>query len=118
MPTRAVNSSGRKKFVGIISKPAKPELAQILAELFAWFDKHEYRIVVDRETAVYHPGPEVIDRKQRAALPLDFVVVLGGDGTLLSTSRVVSQAVIPVLGVNLGCLGVLPEVPLNGRDQA
>jgi len=84
MPTGATNPSGRKKFVGIISKPAKPELSQILPELFSWFEKHEYRVVIDRETAAYSAGPETIDRKQMATLPLDFVVVLGGDGTLLS----------------------------------
>jgi NAD+ kinase len=118
MPTGATNPSGRKKVVGIISKPAKPELAHILPDLFSWFDKHEYRIIIDRETAAYSAGPEVIDRKQMSSLPLDFVVVLGGDGTLLSTSRAVAQAGIPVLGVNLGSLGFLTEVPLPELYQA
>jgi NAD+ kinase len=118
MPTGATTPSGRTKFVGIISKPAKPELADILPALFAWFDQHSYRVVIDRETAAYRPGPEVVDRKQMATLPLDFVVVLGGDGTLLSTSRVVAQAGIPVLGVNLGSLGFLTEVPLPELYQA
>jgi NAD+ kinase len=118
MPTGATNPSGRKKFVGIISKPSKPELAQILPTLFSWLDKHEYRVVIDRETAAYSPGPEVVERKQMASLALDFVVVLGGDGTLLSTSRAVAQAGIPVLGVNLGSLGFLTEVPLPELYQA
>jgi NAD+ kinase len=118
MPTAATTPSGRKKFVGIISKPAKPELTQILPALFAWFDQHEYRVVIDRETAVYSAGPEIVERKQMASLPLDFVVVLGGDGTLLSTSRAVAQAGIPVLGVNLGSLGFLTEVPLPELYQA
>lgn len=104
---------GRAKFVGIISKPDKPELVEILPRLFQWFEKREYRIVIDPETAVYAPGREVVQRPDYAKLPLDFVVVLGGDGTLLSTSRVVAQAGIPVLGVNLGSLGFLTEVPLN-----
>ena len=112
MPNGATTPSGRTKSVGIISKPAKPELAQILPSLFSWFEKHDYKVVIDRETAAYSPGPQLVERKEMAKLPLDFVVVLGGDGTLLSTSRAVAQAGIPVLGVNLGSLGFLAEVPL------
>src|SRR6201987_1692440 len=104
--------SARPKSVGIMSKPAKPELAQILPPLFEWFRKHDYQIVIDRETAVYCSGPEVIERSAMGSRALDFVVVLGGDGTLLPTSRVVARSGIPVLGVNLGSLGFLTEVPL------
>jgi NAD+ kinase len=112
MPSGSVPASGSKS-VAIISKPAKPELAQILPSLFDWFTKHEYKVLIDRETAVYAHGPELVDREQLGSRPLDFVVVLGGDGTLLSTSRAVARAAIPVLGVNLGSLGFLTEVPLG-----
>src|SRR5438309_7188716 len=110
--------SARPKSVGIMSKPAKPELAQILPPLFEWFRRHDYRIVIDPEAAVYCSGPEVIERSAMGSRALDFVVVRGGDGTLLSTSRVVAKAGIPVLGVNLGSLGFLTEVPLPELYQA
>ncbi len=97
----------------IFSKPAKPELAQIVPELLRWFEQHDYRVVVDQETAAYASGPEVVEREAVAGRNPKFVVVLGGDGTLLSAARAVAKAGIPVLGVNLGSLGFLTEVPLS-----
>jgi NAD+ kinase len=116
MPTGTTSS--RAKSVAIISKPQKPELAQILPPLYEWLLKHDYGLVVDSETAVYASGPEVVSRPDLGSRPLDFVIVLGGDGTLLSTSRAVAKAGIPVLGVNLGSLGFLTEVPLPELYEA
>jgi NAD+ kinase len=117
MPTGSASSS-RTKSVAIISKPAKPELAQILPALFDWFSSHGYKILIDKETASYADGPQVVARPELGARSLDFVVVLGGDGTLLSTSRAVAKAGIPILGVNLGTLGFLTEVPLAELYEA
>lgn len=111
MATR--NAASSNKFTGIISKPGKAELAEIVPPLLAWFREHQYRVVVDPETAPYAPGMDVLQRAEMASCPLNFVVVLGGDGTLLSAARAVSKAGIPVLGINLGSLGFLTEVPLE-----
>jgi len=100
------------KAAGIISKPGKPEIATIVPDLLTWFHEHGYGIVVDHETAPYAHGTEVLTRDEMGRRSLNFVVVLGGDGTLLSAARAVSKAGIPVLGVNLGSLGFLTEVPL------
>ncbi len=81
--------------------------------MLAWFREHQYEVVVDIETAPHAPGVEVLARDEMTSRPLNFVVVLGGDGTLLSAARAVSKAGIPVLGVNLGSLGFLTEVPLE-----
>lgn len=100
------------KSAAIFSKPAKPELAQIVPELLRWFQEHGYTVVVDQETSAYASGPEVVERAAVAARAPKFIVVLGGDGTLLAAARAVARAGIPVLGVNLGSLGFLTEVPL------
>ena len=109
----ASSNAASNKFAGIVSKPGKTELAGIVPALLRWFGDHGYKIVVDAETAPYAPGLEVLSREDMASRPLNFVVVLGGDGTLLAAARAVSKAGIPVLGINLGSLGFLTEVPLE-----
>jgi NAD+ kinase len=101
------------KVAAIVSKPGKPELSSIVPGLVEWFRQHQYEVVVDRETAPYAAGVEQLSRDEMVSRPLNLVVVLGGDGTLLSAARSMAKAGVPVLGVNLGSLGFLTEVPLE-----
>ena len=107
------SSSSSKKTAAIISRPARPEVARIFPELLAWLTAHSYQVIVDPETAKYSNGHEVVLRSQMSSRPLDLVVVLGGDGTLLSAVRATAATDAPLLGVNLGSLGFLTEVPLS-----
>lgn len=105
---RAVN-----KTAAIISRPNRPEVAHIMPGLLDWLGAHGYKAVVDAETARYIPGQEVVPRAQLASRDLDLVIVLGGDGTLLSAARATATVDVSLLGVNLGSLGFLTEVPLQ-----
>lgn len=100
------------KAAAIISKPGKPELAEVVPPLMQWLQARQYRVVVDRETAPFAQEAAEMARDQMGSQPLDFAIVLGGDGTLLSAARALAKAGIPILGVNLGSLGFLTEVPL------
>ena len=99
--------------VAIISKPNHPELASVVPGLLDWLRDHKYDAVTDPETAPFAKGAKAVERAQLAAEKPDFVIVLGGDGTLLAAARSVAQAGIPILGVNLGSLGFLTEVALD-----
>ena len=100
------------KTVAIISKPGKTELETLIPELMGWFDERGYRVVMDQETAVYGSNDQVFPRTQIGEQNLDFALVMGGDGTLLSAARSVSRYGVPILAVNLGSLGFLTEVSL------
>ena len=98
----------------IISKPQKPELETILPELLSWLEGHGYQSILDPDSAAYLDRTnEAVDRPEMPALSPEIVISLGGDGTLLSAARAFAYTDTPILGVNLGSLGFLTEVPLT-----
>jgi len=98
--------------VAIVSKPRKQELVQLLPELIDWLCKHNFKPLLDCEGATYTDAAPGVDRADLPAHKPQLVIVLGGDGTLLSVARIFAATGTPILSVNLGSLGFLTEVRL------
>ena len=99
--------------IGIAAKPSKPEAEPILRKLVAWLREHDREVILDQEAAGICPelGPGL--PRADVAAATDLVIVLGGDGTLLSVARLMGSREVPILGVNLGGLGFLTEITLD-----
>jgi NAD+ kinase len=98
--------------VAIVSKPQKEELVRLLPELIGWLRERGFEPLLDHEGGKYCSDAPVVERSEMPALEPGLVIVLGGDGTLLSVARIFAATGPPVLSVNLGSLGFLTEVRL------
>jgi NAD+ kinase len=106
------------KKVSIISKQGKPDLGPVVGQVTGWLRRNGYAITADTSTREFCSDCAPAEREELPKVAPDFVIVLGGDGTLLSTARSVARAGIPILGINLGSLGFLTEVRQQEIEQA
>lgn len=97
--------------VGVVLKTSSSEAADLGRQLLVELDRLGLEAVVDRETAEVLEGDDDVDREHLASR-VDLIVVLGGDGTLLSVTRGVLEGT-PILGINMGTLGFLTEHPAD-----
>ncbi len=100
------------KTAGIISKPGVPAAAELVPKLLAWLAERGIAVRYDDETAVYagtHDGM----RRDQVPEGADLIIVLGGDGTLLSAARVIGAREVPLFPVNLGGLGFLTAITID-----
>ncbi|HKQ53674.1 MAG TPA: NAD(+)/NADH kinase [Pyrinomonadaceae bacterium] len=100
--------------VGVVVKPNHAEALQTTCRLVEWLTAHGIKLVgtpdlsperIEAETGCHI---EIVPH-DRLAASVDLVVVLGGDGTMIATSRMMGDYDVPVLGINYGTLGYLAE---------
>jgi NAD+ kinase len=97
---------------GIVIKPHAPSVEGILKTVVEYLEGRGVACVLEDVAARKLGRPDGLARAAIADAS-DLVVVLGGDGTLLSVAHLAAKAGVPVMGVNLGRLGFLTEIPVT-----
>jgi NAD+ kinase len=98
--------------VGVVIKPHAPNIESILRDLMQNLEKRKIGYILEDVAARKLLLKDGLPREELPAR-VDLILVLGGDGTLLSIAHLAAQNGVPVLGVNLGRLGFLTEVPTD-----
>ncbi|MDT7542821.1 MAG: kinase [Acidobacteriota bacterium] len=109
--------------VGVLVKPQHPEAVASICRLLAYFAARGVALVstprADREEIERATSCtlEVLEASELAAT-VDLIIVLGGDGTMIATARLLDNHSVPVLGINYGRLGYLTEVRIEEMTTA
>jgi NAD+ kinase len=108
-------TSSSIKRVGIVVKPHQPEALKTICDVVKWLGERGIAVLggpeIERERIEHETGcaVEALDHEKLAAASVDLILVLGGDGTMIATARMLGDTEVPVLGVNYGGLGYLAE---------
>lgn len=94
------------KTIGVIAHTGKPGVAELFDAVAKEFDRFSISILVEKETA------GLVGRRSDGTIAqlgeqADLLVVLGGDGTILSVAGQLGEAIKPIFGINVGSLGFL-----------
>ncbi len=103
------------KTVGLIAKPRADRAVTLVPELLTWLKQRGIAVTLDEEAGNYAKQPGT--SREAVAASAQLLIVLGGDGTLLSAARASIEAgsarAIPLFAVNLGGLGFLTAIKVD-----
>lgn len=98
--------------VGVVVKRGRQQATNLARDLVAWLAGQGLTALVEPDAVVGMGGGSAATKVEMIARA-DLIVVLGGDGTLLSVARLMHERAVPILGVNLGGLGFLTGVTVE-----
>jgi NAD+ kinase len=105
--------------VALVGRPGSPGVSGPLARLAQMLRKRGHEVFVEGDTAQWAPLADCpVITPAEIGTRVDLVIVLGGDGTMLSIARRLAPAEVPLIGINLGRLGFLTDIPLARMEPA
>ncbi len=108
-----VIASGALKTIALIARPKKDEAVSLARELIAQFSDRKFLVEQHLGESLGLPWVSAAEIAQTA----DLAIILGGDGTLIHGARVLRGRAVPMLGVNLGSLGFMTEIPVSEASE-
>ena len=109
---------GPVRTIGLLGNASKPDLPPAIEAAAEACRSHGVRLLAGRELAGIVPaGVDVLEAPALVAA-CDVIVALGGDGTMLRATHVLGGSGVPLLGVNLGSLGYLTDIPVPDLARA
>ncbi len=95
--------------IALVAKPGKPEAATLAQQLKERYPSLQW--LVEKHFGEQLGWPSVND--DTLSEKAELVIVMGGDGTLIHAARLLKGRPVPILGVNLGSLGFMTEIPVH-----
>lgn len=105
------------KTVALVGRLATPALGEPLRQLATLLQRRGVHVLLEAQVASEH-GITQFERVGRDAIGQlsDAIIVMGGDGTMLSVARLVAPCNIPLIGINQGRLGFMTDIPLHDME--
>ncbi len=97
-----------ERSVGIVVHQTRPEALHFAREVVAWLGRHSVRALVDPDAAS-RLGQPALAADLETWQSAEFIVTLGGDGTILKAARMAAPGGVPILGVHMGRFGFIAE---------
>ena len=110
------------KCVGVVVKPNHAEALKTACELSAWLENRGIELIGRPHEPIERFDADKCEidytETEKFQNQADLIVVLGGDGTMISTARLTGDREIPILGINYGSLGYLTEFRIEEMFSA
>src|SRR5690242_18444519 len=94
--------------IGIIVHPTRQEAQTFAVQVIAWLEERGIQVRLDSAAAPSLKRP-ALDCSLDAPEEVEFLLTLGGDGTILTAARLAAPCGIPILGVHMGRFGFIAE---------
>lgn len=101
------------KKIGVTFNPGRKDILEKVEYVVKWLEERKIKVFVPEWSNAGGNFAKILASAEKIRRETELIISLGGNGTLCRSAREFSVANIPVLGVNLGGLGFLTEIPIH-----